>query len=272
MQYSLSGRRASGALYLLAGFVALTALAVYLWLPAIPQDPAYHAFADRRDVGGIPNFFDVASNLGFLWVGLAGLGFALSDRAGNGRVFLEPGERWIYFSLFLGVVLTGLGSAYYHLAPDNGRLVWDRLPMTILFMSLFAAIIAERIDVKAGLYALLPLLALGMGSVVYWHLGEQIGQGDLRLYGMVQFLPLLLMPLLLLFFPPRYTGGAYLLIALVYYGLAKLCETFDAVIYSMGELVSGHTLKHLLAALAVYWLLRMIRSRRPFPDRYVNRR
>ncbi|PYU18912.1 MAG: hypothetical protein DMG30_26090 [Acidobacteria bacterium] len=121
-----------------------------------------------------------------------------------------------YAVFFLGVALTSIGSAYYHWAPDNGRLVWDRLPMSIAFMSLLAAIITERITVNAGLRSLLPLMALGIASVLYWHLTELKGQGDLRLYGLVQFYPVMAIPLLLTLFPARYTRSADLFVAVAF--------------------------------------------------------
>lgn len=135
--------------------------------------------------------------------------------------------------------------------------------MTIAFMSLFTFIIAERISLSAGRRLFLPLLAVGVGSVVYWHLGELHGGGDLRFYALVQFFPLLAIPLMLVLFPPRYTRTADLFGVVGWYVLAKIFELFDAQIFALGEFVSGHTLKHLASALAAYWILRMLRTRRP---------
>lgn len=140
--------------------------------------------------------------------------------------------------------------------------------MTIAFMSLFASIIAERISLSAGRLLLLPLLALGIVSVMTWHLGEVRGAGDLRLYGFVQYFPFLAIPLLVLLFPPRYTRTADLFGALGWYGLAKVLDLLDAQIFALGNLVSGHTLKHLASALGTYWILRMLKTRHPLavPD------
>ena len=234
--------------------IGLAAIVTVLFLPPIPQDPAYHDFADRRPFLGIPNALNVLSNAPFVLVGALGLAFV------RRRAALE--ERTALLILFAGVGLTGFGSAYYHLAPGNVTLFWDRLPMTIVFMSLFAVIIAERISLTAGRRLLPILLLAGAGSVVYWLVGELSGAGDLRLYALVQFFPLVAIPLILLLFPPRYTRGADLIGALGWYGLAKLFEALDAQIFAVGGVVSGHTLKHLASAMAMYWILRMVRTRR----------
>jgi hypothetical protein len=177
--------------------------------------------------------------------------------------FPDPRERWPYLVIAFGILLTAFGSAYYHLAPDNARLVWDRLPMTIVFMSLVAAMIAERISVRVGLWLLPPLLLIGIASVWQWHLSELRGAGDLRFYAAVQVYGVLV-PLLVLLLPARYTRTSDLAIVAGWYILAKVLETFDKQIFAAtGHIVSGHTLKHLAAAMAAYWILRMVQKRRP---------
>jgi len=180
--------------------------------------------------------------------------------------FLDPRERWPYIVVCLGVLLTGLGSAYYHLAPDNARLVWDRLPMTLVFMGLLAATIAERIGAAAGLAALPPLVAAGVLSVLYWRASEAAGAGDLRPYGLVQFFPALGIPLLLWLFPARYTRGGDLLAVLAIYGASKVFEALDGPIFRAGRVLSGHTLKHLTAAFACWWLIHGLLARRAAGD------
>jgi hypothetical protein len=176
--------------------------------------------------------------------------------------FMDPRERWPYVFVFAGLLLTAFGSAYYHLAPDNARLVWDRLPMTIVFMPLVAALIAERIGVKLGLWLPPVLIAIGVGSVIAWHLSEERGSGDLRFYGAVQLYALLAL-LAALLLPPRYTRGADLLVVASLYMLAKIFEAADRQIFSLGRVLSGHTLKHLAAGAAGFWILRMLQKRRP---------
>ena len=242
--------------------VIVVAVTVAARLPPIPQDPAYHAFADTRSVGAIPNFWNVVSNVGFVAVGLAGLAWFGGAGRRLERSLRDGWERTAGMVFAAGVALIGVGSAYYHWAPDNDRLVWDRLPMTLVFMSLFALAVGDRIGTAAGRWLLAPLLVLGPASVFVWHVGEQAGHGDLRLYGLVQFLPMLLIPLLLLLFPARYTGAGSWWTALGLNGVGKLAELADrAVLAVLG--VSGHTLKHVLMAIATALVLRMLAVRRP---------
>ena len=250
------GRRS--AIGLIGGLAALAAAALVL-VPAIPQDPAYHRLADSRAWLGIPNALNVLSNTGFLLVGALGLVYV----ADGGRpAFREPGERWPHVVFFGGLLLTGFGSAYYHWEPGNARLAWDRLPLAITLMGLLAATITERIGVTSGLWLLGPLVAIAAASVIYWHWTEQRGAGDLRLYALVQFYPIVAIPLMLWWLAPRYTRGGELLAAAASYAAAKGPELLDGWILSATRVVSGHTLKHLLAALAGYWVLRMLGHRR----------
>jgi hypothetical protein len=189
-------------MWVLVGFTLAVAAAAVL-APRIPQSQSYHDFADRRALLGIPNFGDVASNLLFAVSGGWGLVFLFAQR-GHER-FIDPRERWAYIFVFLGLFLTAFGSGYYHLAPDNARLVWDRLPMTLAFMGLVSAMISERVSVPAGFYLLPLLLLLGAGSVVLWWYSEARGVGDLRFYAAVQVYAGLIMPVLLLL-PARYTA------------------------------------------------------------------
>ncbi len=251
------------ARFLTLGFVTLVAAVVVASLPRIPQNPAYHQFADRREFFGVPNTFDVLSNVLFVPIGLVGVWYLL--RRQNAIAFSDERERWPFVVFFAGVTLVGFGSGWYHLAPDNDRLVWDRLPMTIGFMGLVAALVAERISVRAGLWFLLPLLALGFASVSYWNFTEHKGAGDLRPYAFAQFFPLLLLPLLLWLFPARYTRSADYLGVFGFYVAAKILEALDRPIFELGHVVSGHTLKHLSAAAGVGWLLGMLIKRQPIP-------
>ncbi len=247
----------------LLSILAVAMLLVAAVMPPIPQPAEYHQFADQRSYFGIPNFFDVISNIVFLFVGVAGLVFLLQP---HGSLAALP-ERWPYLILFLSVLAAGFGSAYYHWLPDNERLVWDRLPMATGFMALLAALLVERIDAKAGLRLLPFLVAAGVGSVLHWYWSEQLGAGNLNFYLVVQFCSLLIILLLVTFFPPRYSHGTDIYGVIAWYGLAKLAELADREIYAVGQVISGHTLKHLLAALAVYWILRMLQKRGPLPEK-----
>ncbi len=232
-------------------------------VPPVAQDPAYHQFADTRPALGVPNFLNVISNLAFLVVGALGLGFLARDaRRGGSAAFATPAERRPYWPFFTGVALTAVGSSYYHWQPSNGTLFWDRLPMTLAFMALLASVIGERISRLAGARLLWPLLLAGALSALYWHVTEQRGAGDLRPYGLVQFGSMVLVPLILLLFPSRYTGASYYWLSFGCYGLAKICEYFDRGLLELMA-VSGHTWKHLAAAASACSILCMLERRRP---------
>lgn len=238
----------------IALFPALAALAivVLLFVPPIAQDAAYHQFADQRTLFGIPNFWNVVSNLPFLLVALWGIRGLRSSVA-----FSEPWERVAYAIFLFGIALVAFGSSYYHAWPGNETLVWDRLPMTIGFMSLLAIVIGERISARAGRLLLFPLIATGIASVFYWQ-----GSGDLRFYGFVQFYTLLALPLMVVLFPPRYTGTAGLVAMAAFYVLAKVLESFD---HAIGRVIvtGGHPWKHLAAAIGVLCYVISVERRRP---------
>jgi hypothetical protein len=228
----------------------VVSLAGLLLLPPIPQDQSYHQFADQRILLGIPNFWNVVSNLPFIAVGAAGLWRFHHHSA--------------IIVLFLGILFTGFGSSYYHWNPNDSTLVWDRLPMTLCFMAILAIAVEERVSIKVGAILLWPLLATGLFSLLLWR-----WTGDLRLYAWVQFFPFLALLLLFLLFPAKYTATSYWLVAATLYALAKLLELFDDAIYSFGSVLSGHTLKHLAAAAACLAILRYFQTRRPINSSHV---
>lgn len=232
---------------LLAAVAAIAICGAFLLQP-IPQDPAYHVFADDVRMLGVPNFWNVATNLPFLFAGLAGLARAqrLSDSM--------PGLHYRVFCI--GVALVALGSAYYHLDPSTPALVWDRLPMTVAFMALFAAVLMDRVSMRLGRALLWPLVAAGIASIAWWIHTELAGRGDLRPYALVQFLPMLLVPLILLLSKGGSLSTAMLWMSLGAYGAAKLAEHLDPAILDATGFFSGHSLKHLFAALGAWWAIR----------------
>ena len=210
---------------------ALIAAAFLIFAPRIPQSQGYHQFADARRVFGIPNCWNVASNLPFALVGLLSL---WKLRYPAARV------------LFAGVLLTCFGSAYYHWAPDDARLLWDRLPMTLVFMSLLAWVLSDGRSARFGAWLLAVLVIVGVASVLWWRI-----TGDLRPYALVQFGPVLLL-LAATWFTP---GRRYFFSVAGLYAAAKLMEAYDSAVYSAIG-ISGHTLKHVFAALACYQIFR----------------
>lgn len=244
--------------YIMAAVTFAIVAIVYLGFDAFPQPQSYYQFADTRTIFGVANFWNVISNATFLLPGFLGLNFL---RSADSDCLLE-GTRIIYVILYAGIVLTAAGSAWFHLSPNNDTLVWDRLPMTIVFMSLTAAVVAEYVSAPLGRRLFLPLIAIGTGSVFYWAYTESLGHGDLRLYGLVQFLPVLLVPTIAITYNSAFGRQRYLFVMFAIYALAKIFEHFDRDIYAFGQLLSGHTLKHIVAALVPLALLHGIRSRR----------
>lgn len=233
-----------------AFLIALPPLAVLLLLPPLSQDPAYHGFADQRTWHGLPRALDVLTNLPFLLAGLFGLREMLRRTA-------EPMRAaWLIF--FAGVSLVAFGSSWYHLAPANASLVWDRLPMTFAFTALFAAVLGETISARLGRQVFPPALLLGVFSVFWWQHHD-----DLRPYFAVQALALAGVPALLTLFPKFGDGRSWLVAGLGCYGLAFATEQSDAALFAFtGNSISGHSLKHLFAALACAAVAMMLRQRR----------
>jgi len=178
----------------------------------------------------------------------------------SGTAFVEPWERIAYGAMLLGTGAVGFGSTWYHLHPDNARLFWDRLPMTVVFMSLAATTVGERVSMKAGKLWLLPLILLGLSAVLYWRFS-----GDLRLYAVVQFGSMLALPVLLAVYPPRYSGAGWMWWTVILYVLAKVMELLDREMASVVA-TGGHPWKHLAAAAAVFVYAQAVARRRPLAD------
>lgn len=240
--------------------IIVAAIIAVFSLDPIAQEAAYHNFADQRRILGIANFFNVLSSLPFVIIGIIGMRLIALRQVQGGLSELQP----MYLTFFVGVLLTGFGSAYYHLQPGNQTLLWDRLPMTIAFMALFSAIVGEYISTRLARQLFVPLLILGITSTIYWYMTELSGHGDLRAYVLVQFLPVLLIPLILWLFDSKLDNAKYIWGVVIAYAVSKLMELFDAQLYRIFGLLSGHSLKHLVAAfgaLIFYWALQQRSSK-----------
>ncbi len=250
MKTPISTRHWRAVLVLL---IVVGSLAFALTRPLFGQDPHYHQFADQRTILGIPNFFNVMSNVPFLLVGMAGFVLCLRRR------LVDAGTSWTVF--FIGVTWVSVGSGYYHWRPANETLVWDRLPMTMAFMAMFVALLGESVDEKLDRMLLMPALLVGISSVIYWHLFD-----DLRFYAWVQALPLLTVPVVMALFRSRYSHRWLLPSALGFYILAKMSESYDRqiMILSRGA-VGGHAIKHVLAAASCWMVLEMLGRRKRIP-------
>lgn len=239
------------------GIAATAILALFVTDP-VPQDPEYHEFADQRLLFGIPAFWNVISNIPYVFIAIAGIVFTLTKPIQGGL----PELRHNYILFFTGIFLVGFGSSWYHWAPSNANLVWDRLPMTIAFMAFFSAMIGEYYSTRAGNLVLWPLIIVGMLSVFYWHLTEQAGHGDLRPYAAVQFLPMILIPAIMLKHEPRFKSNRFVWWFMIAYLVAKIAEQYDTEIFNLVS-ISGHTLKHLVSATGIYLYYLALKKRIP---------
>jgi hypothetical protein len=236
------GRRASPQR---VGRILLAAVALILvawpFVPVIRQNQSYHGFADQRAWLGVPNAADVLSNLPFAVVGIIGVARLLSRRRARFNTATDVGL-WL---IALGILATAAGSAWYHLNPTDATLVWDRLPMTIVFAGVLGAAIAQRLGEGYGRWALAVLPLFGIASVVYWK-----STGDLSLYALVQFGGIVALAALLVFARDRADPIPWLWV-IAFYAAAKIAEMGDHTIWDATHgLIAGHAVKHLLAAAA----------------------
>ena len=229
--------------------VILISFLIMMSFDTISQVQSYHDFADKRIIFGIPNFFDVTTNVFFAIFGFIGLNFCLRKK--------QKTALWSWIIFFSGVTIVSLGSGYYHLNPNNNSLFWDRLPMTIGFMGLFIAILSEYVNPNIDKFVLIPASLVGLSSVIYWHFID-----DLRFYYWIQLIPLLTIPIVMIVFKSKFTHQRYLIYALMFYLLAKITETYDREIFSFTyQQISGHFLKHILASLGPLYIYFMIKKR-----------
>ncbi|MDB5013947.1 MAG: putative rane protein [Daejeonella sp.] len=234
--------------------LALLAVIALIFVGPISQDDAYHHFADQREMLSIPNFLNVSSNLPFILIAIWGISV-------SGK-YMDKKLRNISYLLFVGFFLLTFGSGYYHLYPNNITLVYDRLPMSVIFMSFFSFLIYDRIDKQKGYIAFIVLNIVGIATVIYWALTEQAGKGDLRWYALVQYFPLIAIPLIIWLYKSPFNHGKYIVAIFVLFGLAKLGESYDDQIYeALNKVVSGHSIKHLFMAAAGYYIVKMMYKR-----------
>lgn len=235
--------------------VSVMTVAALFFVGPIPQDLRYHLFADSNRVLGLENFWNIISNFPFIVVGFIGL-----SRCSR-LTQVESTAGYIVFCV--AAVFVGVGSSYYHDSPSNGSLLWDRLPMAVAFMAFLSMLLGERIITGYKQACLWLLVLIGLSAVVYWSWTESLGRGDLRPYLLVQFLPVLLIPLIVWLFPSRYMSNSLLLSSFALYFVAKLLEHFDTEIMDFTGLTGGHALKHVVAAVAGLCIIYAIPARRP---------
>lgn len=243
---------------------ALILLVLVLSQSPITQPADYYQYADTRAAFGVANFANVITNLPFALIGF--LGVRLLSQISRQHVdrVIEPEVSPAYFLFFQGLIAAALGSAYYHLSPAPFSLMLDRLPICLVFLSLYCLVLSEYIQPSLGQKLLFPLNVYGLLAVIYWYVQTSTGDrpADLSAYVLVQLLPVLHLPLILLLYDEKRPGGRYYLAALMSYGLAKLAEYQDNEVFALtGGWISGHSVKHLLAALSGWWIYLLLKKR-----------
>lgn len=244
-------------LHFIPTFAIALVVALMLLHGPIAQPEQYHAFADLSLWAGIPHAADVVSNLGFAAVALWG---ALRLWPQRNHPAIRAG--WLGYSVFLvSLLLTSFGSTYYHLAPDDWRLVWDRLPIALACAGLLAGVRAQLVSSVNVKLEIIGLAAFAVASVAWWYVGQFSGDGDLRPYLMLQIAPLVLIPLWQTVYGANRADRLWFGVALVLYVLAKIAEVHDHEMHSTLGWITGHTIKHVLASAAAWVLVaRLIRS------------
>lgn len=225
--------------------ITLSFLYFLFFIKPMPQDLSYHQFADQINHFAINHFHNVISNLCFIIIGLYGLKITLDNK--------EISLSWYLF--IISIILVGPGSAYYHFNPNNETLFWDRLPMTLGFISLSSYVLIEIFKIKKEFLFISITFLIGMICLMYW-----VKFDDLRFYLWVQLTPIVLLLYIALFYQTERLKKKYLFCAVVLYVLAKMTEKYDATIFEKLH-YSGHSLKHLLAGLGVYSLILMYKKR-----------
>lgn len=244
--------------------IITTALVLYgllrLSFGPVPQDPSYHLLADTRTfLGVIPRAGDVLTNLAILAAGLFGLAL-------RPRMTVAPEEHAAVNVLIAATLLTTLGSAYYHWAPTNTTLVWDRLPLAIILISVFVLVLADRVHPLFARNGIWPLTALAAISVIVWGVSEAMGRGDLLLYLVLRVGAGIAIALLVILRRGRHTGTRWLVAALICEVLMAVLERLDHEIFRVtGGLISGHSLKHVMVGVALGLVFWWLRTRRVLP-------
>ncbi|XP_077211560.1 uncharacterized protein LOC143846854 [Tasmannia lanceolata] len=233
------------------GGAFLSWLCFMLATPTIPHSPTHHLFADMRNFFGVPNTLNVISNFPFLIIGVLGLVLCLH---GDYLGISLRGEIWGWVFFYAGITSWAFGSAYYHLKPDDVRVLWDRLPMMIAVTSLFSSFVIERVNERIGVTCLFSLLLFVLVSIAYERTFD-----DLRLSMMFHFIPCIAIPAMAFLFPPKYTHSRFWFWAAGFYLLAKFEAFADKKIYSVNRyIISGHSLEHLCSTMVPVMLTVML--------------
>ncbi|MDP6869295.1 MAG: hypothetical protein QGI21_00785 [Candidatus Poseidoniaceae archaeon] len=221
----------------------------------IEQDQSYHAFADNRTLLGIQNGLDVISNLAILYPGL--LGLMLHNERKDDFEYRDGIESLIHYHLFGGMLVTFVGSVLYHLDPTDTTLILDRFGMAIVIACYCSLLISDFISVDLAKKMHTPIIIIGISTILYWAIID-----DLRAYFIFKHQPLILIMILLIYGKNSYDKSQYYLWSISFIMLATLVENLDVEIYKSLGIISGHTLKHIFAGIALWWIYKMIDTRK----------
>ncbi|CAN6865544.1 unnamed protein product [Brassica oleracea] len=237
---------------ILVGSLFICWLILMFFTPKVPLHSfRHHVFADKRNFMGVPNTLNVMTNFPFLIIGV--LGFVLCLGGSFFNISLK-GEIWGWTLFYASISSLAFGSAYYHLKPDDNRIVWDTLPILIAYSSLFSSFLVERAGERVGLSCLVLLLFISVLSVAYARVFN-----DLRLCLTFQLIPCLAIPVMTVLLPPKYTHSRFWLLATAAHAVSKIEGLADSKIYNFnGYTISGHSLGHLCSALAMLLLTVML--------------
>jgi len=237
-------------------FSSLILFGIYaLWYGKVEQPQSYYQFADSREFIGIPNGLDVMSNLALLYPAILGLAL-LQERGKNDYQYRDDIEPIILYSFFSGMVLTFLGSVWFHLDPTDSTLMWDRLGMTIVLACYATLLISDFVSIEMAKKVHYPLIALGLLTIIYW-----LVAGDLRPYFIFKHQPIILIPILLVYGTKYYDRTKDYFWSFIFVILASTVESYDIEIFETIIFISGHTLKHIFAGTALWFVFKMIQQR-----------
>jgi len=243
--------------------IVIFIMAILILQPPIETPIRYTILADHRSWLAIPNAWNVLSNLPFMLVAIWALYKLFQPSHRTPIIFNDPKEKFFYLVFFIGIFFVSLSSSYYHWAPNNLALMWDRVPIAIAMTAFLSAIIAERINLHFARFMIWPLLILAVFSVFYWYFTVEQGREDLRLYALVVVFFPIIIPFILWMFKAPYTQVKYLWFTLIAFLIARIFEAYDQAIYIFtAGIVSGHSLKHLFLALSCFLIYLYIRKRK----------
>ena len=237
--------------------IVLLLLLLSIFGPVVAQPGHLHDFADQGVLWGVPHALDVLSNLPFAVWGVVGLLCLVGQKGWNSLSGMAV-VQGLSALFFVGLLITAGVSAYYHWAPDTARLGLDRLGMVVAFAGLLGLAAAGRVGARAGVALTAVVLALGPISVGVW-----LASGNVLPWAALQFGGMAILVWLAWLAPLPGALAVRWGVVIAIYALAKVLEQADPAIYSLSSgVVSGHSLKHVVASLAAWPVVAALLSSR----------